>query len=280
MRFLSQTAWSFVASLACLGVVDAADMLEVDLLFPRDNETYAPMERFPIVFGLRNAELGQYLQPTLDVALQNSTSEFWEDRSGIESMSSSVLTRADWSSHEPYFASMFVNAFTTETTWSLYWTVSWTRCKADGDGVFRGHTTWNESTRFLINFTIKNGGQAVDLVAATANGKACANDGFAIGVTDKVNVTNLLGLGSKPELETCMVMASSTPTPTADPCRVTIDSTAAASISAQRSQLLCYDTHPKLTDCPSQRKSAGPRLAVAGVACMTAAFWAFGFLLV
>ncbi len=244
MRFSAPAAWSFLASLACFDVVDAADMLEVDLLFPRDNETYAPMERFPVVFGFRNAELGQYLQPRLDVGLHNSTSEFWQDRTGIEDMASGALTWANWSSHEPYFASVFVNGLTTDT-WSLYWTVFWTRCKADSDGVFRGHTTGNESTRFLINFTIKNGAQAVDLVAATAaNGKAWANDGLAIGVTDKfVNVTDLLKLSSKPELEKCVVMASSTPTPTGTPCRVTIDSTAAASIAAKRSDRMCYDSH-------------------------------------
>ena len=278
MRFSSRAAWSFWASLACLDVIDAADMLEIDLLFPRDNETYAPTELMPIVFGLRNAELGQYLQPELDVGVHNSTSSFY-NHWGVELASTKALTWANWSSHEPYFASIFAPGFTTETTWTLYWTVSWTSCKADGDGVFRGHTKRNESTGFVIKFTIKNGGQAVDLAAATANGKACASDGFAIGVTDKfVNVTNLLGLGEGPNLETCVAMASSTPTPTADPCRVTIDSTAAASISAELSLASCYALHSP-TECPSRRKSAGPRLAVAGTVCMAAALWAFAFLL-
>ncbi|KAJ5219643.1 hypothetical protein N7468_008847 [Penicillium chermesinum] len=45
-------------------IINASNILEVDLIFPR-NETYAPAELFPIIFAIQNPERARYLTPEL-----------------------------------------------------------------------------------------------------------------------------------------------------------------------------------------------------------------------
>ena len=56
---------------ACMGtIINASDILEVDLLFPR-NETYAPTNRFPVVFAFQNSKRARYLNPQISYILWN-----------------------------------------------------------------------------------------------------------------------------------------------------------------------------------------------------------------
>jgi hypothetical protein len=114
----------------------------------------------------------------------------------------------------------------------------------------------------------------VPIVFALRNGNA--DLGLAIKVTDTtVEVPRRMDRPGG----TCAVLASS-PTPTPDPCLVNISSAVAASMSASWTARICnilLSLDPR-DNCP--KDNAGPqRLAVAGVACLTVAFGAFGFLL-
>jgi hypothetical protein len=253
-----------VGSLACLGaVVNAAGVLEIDVVFPRTNETYAPTDKFPIVFALQNAELAKHLKPSIHLFVRNG--------SNLESTfghANHDLTYANYSS-EPYFVYRYLN-IDTEGPHQLFSTASWRNCDESSDQVgILGNTT-----NFSVHFTIKRGGQEVDLVAATANDKTCfTENGVAINVTDQTyEVPPSWG---RPD-GTCAVLASSSPTPTANPCRVKIDTAVAASMSASLHAALCRGLNPP-TDCP--KKNAVQQLAVAGVASFAAACGAIGFLL-
>ncbi|THC91636.1 hypothetical protein EYZ11_008903 [Aspergillus tanneri] len=79
--------------------------------------------------------------------------------------------------------------------------------------------------------------------------------------------------------DTCAVVASSTPTPTPDPCRVNIDSTIVASMSASLKARLCNGLNPP-ADCLEDDESAAQQLAVFGVSCLLAAFGTLGFFLI
>ncbi|KAL2127502.1 hypothetical protein VTI74DRAFT_10625 [Chaetomium olivicolor] len=266
MRPVSRSAWSLVGSLACLGAVaNAAGVLEIDVVFPRNNETYAPTDKFPIVFALQNAELAKHLEPSIDSFIRNGPNLGSSFGHHIHK-----LANANFSS-EPYFVYRYVKA-ETEGPHMLFASASWRSCDESGDQVaFLGN-----STNFGVDFTIKKGGQDVDLVAATANDKTCsAEDGVAINVTDntrEVPASRDLPAG------TCAVLASSSPTATANPCRVKIDTAAAASMSAVLHAGLCKGVNPP-ADCPKE-DNAVPQLAATGVASFAAAFGAIGFVLV
>ncbi|KAK4158316.1 hypothetical protein C8A00DRAFT_39503 [Chaetomidium leptoderma] len=266
MRLFSRAAWSLVAWLSCLGrgtIVDAAagGILEFDVVFPR-NETYAPTDSLPVVFAFQNAELAQYLIPQISYTIHNQSNLLGNDSvSGLRD-----LTWANWSSHEPYFSSASLqnsNRFATEGSWRLTWRLYWESCDEGSLGSVGRPVTFGEvnSTGWSVDFTLKAGGQPVDLT--------CPEElGVAINVTG--TTFNVSG-------GTCMVVPSVTPTTTPNPCLVKVDSAAAASMSAAWHDTLCQSSD-KPADC-SSTESTGQRLAVAGTACLAAAFGALGFLL-
>ena len=277
MRLFSWAAWAMVASLACLGaVVDAAGgVLEVDLVFPR-NETYAPpTDSIPVVFAFQNAAFAQYLNHKISYTVRNQS-----DLAGNPILSfNHDLRWANWSSHEPYLVAAFHEILKTEGRWRLTWSVNWQSCEEDsfpalgsGRGLIGNDSTWS------VDFAVEKGAQTVDLVAATANDKTCpAELGVAINVTGKtVKVPSSANWSGG---DTCAVVASSSPTPTANPCRVKIDSTAASSLSASWTAELCGSLNPPAS-CPSKNAAAGTqRLAVAGAACLGVTLGALGFFL-
>ncbi|KAF2704805.1 hypothetical protein K504DRAFT_449320 [Pleomassaria siparia CBS 279.74] len=111
-----------------------------------------------------------------------------------------------------------------------------------------------------IIFTTQTLAQEVDLVTATKD-KNCPFDvGIAISVTDTLNVSSSVDWSDG---DMCAVVALSNPTP--DPCRVSVDSAAASSISASVKATACKSTSlPASTSCPAadKGKSAAQRLVV------------------
>lgn len=286
MRLLSfsRTAWSLMASLACLGAladvvepVGIASVLEVELVFPR-NETYAPTPWMPVVFALRNAELARHLNPFISYDSYSTPltpNGSWIDRSKSPG-STHTVRWLNLSDHEPYFVYKFHN-FATEGTWNLSWTVSWQSCDAHDFGAHRPGAF--NSSASSVAFTIRDDGPPVDLVAATANDKTCSEEfGVAINVG---NITNEVPYGARSDAgDTCVERAPSSPTPTPSPCLVKIDSAAVASISAAWTDLYCEKRRfNPAAECPPPSDNASQRLAVAGAACLAVAFGAFGFIL-
>jgi len=273
MHLVSRTVWSLVGWMACLAaVVNAAGVLEIDVVFPRNNGTYAPSKFFPIVFALQNGNLAKHLAPAIYSFIRNG--------SNLEStfgQSSRDLTYANYSS-EPYFV-WNLEDIDAEGRYQLLATAAWQSCNVSGDQVSIGGGDIN----FGVTFIIKKGGQEVDLraapaglVAATADDKTCsAKHGVALNVTGQTYEVPA-SLDSRKLSGTCGVLASSSPTPTANPCRVKIDTAVAASMSAFLHASMCKGINPP-ADCP--KENAVQQLAVAGVTSFAGVFGALGFLL-
>jgi hypothetical protein len=269
MQLFSGVGWSLVTSLAYLAVaVNATDggVIEASLVFPR-NETYAPTDSLPIVFAFQNAKLAEHFNFDLYYTIRNAT----DVRSNETVNFFKSLKKANWSSAEPYFASIFYrDKFLVEGQWELLWQLTWGACREEDTSMSRPPRVSN-MTLGGIGFTIKRGAQAADLVAGTANDKPCTEGpGLAVNVTGQVE--------HDPMLNSCAVMvASSTPTP--NPCRVSIGSATAASIAASWTAKACNVTFPP-DFCPAQEDSSSQRLAVAGVASLAAVFGALSFFFV
>jgi len=265
MHLISYAIWPLLGLLAYLGAaVNAASVLEIDVVFPRTNETYAPIDYFPIVFALQNAELAKHLKPSIYSFVRNGT-----DLLDTFGHSITDLTSTNFSSSEPYFVYHYLKSI-TEGPHRLFATAIWRSCDESGDQVaIVGH-----DINLSIYFNVERGGQEVDLVAATE--KCSPQDGVAINVTDQTHdVPEKLSWEQQQLSGTCAVLASSSPTPTADPCRVKIDTTVAASMSAFLKNALCKGLNPP-SDCPEE--SAVQKLVVTGVAGFAAASGAIVFL--
>ncbi|KAK4098179.1 glycoside hydrolase family 18 protein [Parathielavia hyrcaniae] len=263
--------------LACLAaMVEAAGVLEIDLVFPR-NETYAPRTWFPVVFALRNAHLAQHLRPRIGWTILNTTGPTRQRLAGREH----VLYLTNGTTHEPYVVYDWPNLRWKgdEGHLELSWWADWVSCDLSGDEpAFQVNET--PLMTLGIEFTIKSGGQAVDLVAATGNNNegTCAQSGVAINVTDE---TRWVPHDSSDPWAyanaDCAVLASSSPTPTANPCQVEINSAAAESITASMISDLCPYKAANDTTVDCSEDNAAGRLAVAGVACLAATFGALGY---
>ncbi|KAK3398713.1 hypothetical protein B0T20DRAFT_411848 [Sordaria brevicollis] len=270
MHFQPRATWSLLVSLISFGtVVRAADSgrLQADLLFPR-NETYAPAEWMPIVFAIQNTKLAKYLVPMIHY--EGWRTGHYSDGPGF-AHSHTNMERANLSSEDPYFVHNFHSEL-AEGVWRIDWELwhsscneNWTDFTSVGDPVNRNRTLHS------VFFTIKEGGQAVDLVAATADGKTCSEENAAaVDVTGKTQ-----GVPARLDMpdNTCAVVESPRSKPT--PCQVKVDSAVAASMTASLRARLCNGLNPP-DDCPED--NAAQKLAVAGVACLAAGVGMLGFL--
>ncbi|KLU86292.1 hypothetical protein MAPG_05308 [Magnaporthiopsis poae ATCC 64411] len=274
-----RAVWSLVGAAACLGaMVNAAGILDVGIIFPRNNETYEPAEEFPIVWAFQNARLAEHLQPSLKYRLVNLSNP------GAEHLALDKFQRnlnlSDFTDKESGLVLYWTHVkLDGEGRVGMGWEASWAECQnislRDLDAGTRFSV--NRTTTLIVDFDLKKGGKKADLVAATAaNGQECPDQGFALRVTDKTNDVRERPQWAKPE-DKCAVVDSSPPTPTANPCRVKLDKAAVESMEATTFKTKCSGPLDKPANCP-KKDHAVRQFAGVGVAALSAAVGALYFL--
>ncbi|KAL4860946.1 hypothetical protein BDV12DRAFT_180931 [Aspergillus spectabilis] len=248
-------SWLLAVSLGVL--VNAVSVVEVDLLFPR-NETYSPTEAFLIVWAIQNSAKAQLLNPR--------------------------VYEANLSSSDPYLFYHFHEALTPGQWW-LSWQLHYQTCDVEAltdhspfsdEGVFSYTSGW--SRMFAISNSTSTPDKEVDLVAATAN-DSCPDDlnAVVINVTDTTmkSPSNL----NWADRDTCAVTTNSTsgtPVHIPNPCGVSISPEMAASISANLTYRRCRAIDAP-DDCP---KNAAQPLMVLSVSGLLATIGAAAFTIV
>lgn len=241
-RQLSWLGWSLLAAPVWCAAAQVAlpATMEVDLVFPR-NDTYAPSPHMPIVFAIQNAELAAPLNPTFFFEfIKYGTNNSVGFNGELDTQN------ANFSSSDPYFVPASTSRLSNtdaEGTWVLLWDLSTMNCSRDtwsGDVPTRGYRRQSNS----VVFTIKNGAQLPDLVAATSGDPdTCAKTkGFAFNVTDIVS--------PYPEGRNSCAILSPNPPPATQPCGVKIDAAASSSIAATLETARCKGL-PRPADCPA-----------------------------
>ncbi|KAH0425190.1 hypothetical protein CcaCcLH18_11124 [Colletotrichum camelliae] len=273
MYLLPSMKWLLASFHAAVTVAANSGIVEVDLVFPR-NDTYAPTAFFPIVFAIRNSSLAQFVNPYIEIRVRNSS-----DRFDVYVTRDYDLRLANLSSSDPYFESRGFGSFKQEGSYTIVWTVKQQSCLADesSPGNDRVQSVISNNTIRLITFTIKNAAQEVDLVSATNNDDVCLSaQGVAINITNTLEGPGMRWWGVG---DTCAIVAS--PTPTANPCEIKLESATAARISASMTAVECRLSRP-LIDCPSDEedKNNGQHFAAGAVFLVAVAFGTLGFLLI
>jgi hypothetical protein len=215
---------------------------EVDFLFPR-NETYAPSWLMPVVIAIQNPSLAVPLFATVKWNLWegNNTRSPGAITGGHFDVGGDVATARPAPSN-PYLLSTAVNTISyPDGVWTLVWYVQYNIC---------GQPTQSEN--FTTVFTVSKSGNATDIEAATSSDICGTTEAQAFNVTSS-DLCHLLG-----------------PTPTTNPCAVTIDSAAASSLSAlaRATGSICTSYSLNLTCLnpsppPGQPSAANPRVAAA-----------------
>ncbi|KAJ5560199.1 hypothetical protein N7513_002598 [Penicillium frequentans] len=216
-----------------MSITASPGIFEVDLVFPR-NATYSPQALTPIVWALQNPSLASTLTASITWSL-------WEgnNQSSPGSIGSGLveLNQLDVSSSEPLLVSEFVDAVAyPDGDWTLAWSLSVYNC-SQLEGHYHDITRSNSTV-----FTISKSGQKPDLVAATSADECGTMKAYAFNVTSFGDVCGDLG-----------------PTPTTNPCAVTINSTATSSIYAAATAYACspLSRNANVT-CPSVTSASNP----------------------
>lgn len=262
--------------LACAWLVGVAatssGILEGHQVFPL-NDTYAPMEYFPLIFAFKNSELLQFTAPWISF-------QIWDRDNNTDTVitGSFDLSWKNFSIGDPYFAYHGYKHFNREGRWALVWQLVFTTCAEEPD-MFTSKKYINNGTEGFVHFTTNNSAKQVDLVAATDNGGSsdnCPINAISLNVTKtrKVPTRGWDGTG-----ETCAVLASSSDIP--HPCGIKIDATSASSISASITAWYNCESTPRRIDCPieNDKEDGTARTMVAGIALWVATMVAFGYIL-
>ncbi|TFB06270.1 hypothetical protein CCMA1212_001480 [Trichoderma ghanense] len=212
---------------------------EVDLLIPH-NTTYAPSPLMPIVFGVQNPILSKSLQAVIRWDLWEGNNQRSPGSIGGGHLDVDIDVYSEpQPSNDPLLVSASVNTVAyPDGVWTLAWSLEYTNCSQ--------YTTRSET--FYTVFTVSKSGQAPDLEAATSADVCGSAQALAFNFTSWSQV----GCGMPG------------PSPTTNPCAATIDSAAAASLSAfaRETGYVC-SSNSNLT-CPTSFPASGsPRVAAA-----------------
>lgn len=271
MRFPARAVRSLVGLSvlfsAIVAAADIPDLLDIGVVFPRENETYEPTGDFPILFGFQNAEKAAKLNLEIRYFIRNGTGRE-HTTFGFSNFS---LTDADLST-EPYVVPYW-DKVDTEGHFQVFASVYWSVCDESDAEVTMGR---NSST-FSVHFDMKRGAQKIDIPTLTAAKDTCSERaGIVLDVTGETRRI--------PDSdEVCPVIATPSPTATANPCRVEIGTAAAASMTdaqkAWRHAWRCRSEDPPPSDCPKDEDHSSKQFVVAGVATLAAALGVVGFLM-
>lgn len=230
--FLANAILSITHGLLCTAA-ELPGNFEVDLVFPR-NETYSPVPIFPVVFGVQNTALNSDLYATISWSIYRP-----DDREDSRDGGSELSQSLNGSLTDPFLWTFWTDRFLygLEGSWVFNTTLYVGHCLDS-----TGNAAWTEYTK-TINFTTKNGAQAPDLVAATSK------DTCATSETYNFNVTKLEPAkhdSSKWDKSSCAIFATGT-SPTASPCAVAVNQSAASSISAAATSSFCAESYLPLS---------------------------------
>ena len=280
MRILALAGWLPVALVGATDASITPGVVEVDLVFPR-NDSYAPTPVLPVVFAVQNSALAPSIAPYISLTIWN-----WNNMSDTIVTDHFVLTWENFSSSDPFFVHHSYTGFNNEGNWWLTWHVVYQSCTEESlQSPFSRRRIITNSTGWSIGFTTENSTRELDVAAAINDKKSCSEQLHLERLGVAVNVTNALRVPDSASSEwlgrgdMCAVVASATPTP--DPCRATMDSAAAASISSAVAARLCALRDPTLSCPPKDERgeNTAQQLAVGGLACLAAAFGALSYIL-
>ncbi|KAI0506634.1 hypothetical protein F5B22DRAFT_444332 [Xylaria bambusicola] len=230
--------FSLLSAVAARGPPQYPTTLEVDIVFPR-NDTYAPVDAFPLVIAIQNNWLSQYLVFGLFV----SWAIFNEDNQSTSSFVDTGIFMTEEPAYEDqrYLVSATTQLNSTEGQFLFYAYLDVNNCSTadvNANGTYNGDTP---SIKYIGStyFTLQNTTQLPDLVAATSP-DTCASIAALLlnitGYTPRPGVSPIPGL-SPEEQKQCPVIGNATASPT--PCSVRLNQTQAASISASATAIAC-----------------------------------------
>ncbi|KAH2540533.1 hypothetical protein KXW97_004426 [Aspergillus fumigatus] len=214
---------------------------EVDLIFPR-NESYSPSPVTPIIFAIQNPSLLSSLNPEITYYIEQQNVNTNES---VYNSGSIRLSRINYTTSDPYYLYWSTGKLDIEGSFVLAWELQMNNCShsPQSDALTFGYLG---SRRHQLYFSTKNGTSSPDFVAATEDDTCEQSQAQAVQVPDLLEVPSSRTWAAP----SCAVTVGLSPTP--NPCKVKIDSTTAASISAALTSSACANPIRTGLSCPTQ----------------------------
>ena len=303
---------SIVAPLACLaGLVNAAlTTIEYDLMFPRNNVSYAPGPYLPIVFAVKN--YNPAFEPSFLLRSER------RDGSPYTMVQFGGNVWGEPAANDTAFLYTFFDVaiynFTEEGTRPINFWISWTSCGdgPNGHGDSDSDTTYNHSSTASVLFRTDKGGQPINLLSSKDT-QCPGLPGIRISLDDTIKPvvdpsTATVGIHECMTIMNVDVEGSDVVT---DACTAKLPAALVEEVSWSLSMAECLDvpscsatavltppsktatgsaaaTHTGSTTAPAAAatttgtdpaKNAGERVAMVGTAGLAVAFSVFGLLL-
>ncbi|KAF9890424.1 hypothetical protein FE257_005829 [Aspergillus nanangensis] len=222
---------------------------EVDLLFPRRDEIFAPAPIVPIVFAIQNPRLLATLNPTLSYGIEGVSNPNGRNTTG--GLYHLNEEKDFTNSSDPYLLKLMTPLLDIEGNFTFVWHLSLVKCASDSgtDGIAYEPM----SLRAPFQFSLRHNASAPDMVIADYTDKKLCNRSKALAVSVSETQDLPSTKASEWRVPSCAVDPEWT---TPSPCNVQIDASKAANISADLTAAACR--WPTFTDpiCPTPSPSS------------------------
>lgn len=248
---------------------DLPRTVEVDLLFPQPNTTYAPAPVFPIVFAIQNPDLLRPLRAGLYITMRsypglNYTTAFYPldiDISTIDTNSSETVF--PWS----YVAQAQIPDGHDEASFVVTWQFSTENCSDSTSDSYEDryeyHSDRAKGWSHSSLFTLARGAPAINATAAATKPECKSAQGFAFDVADVKGVQNWGG---------CAVFDEDHPFPEPNPCGATLSDELAANITQEIAHLNCLHSHDDVDVCSGAAATSYATMAASAIAASALIF--------
>lgn len=183
MHLLHRATWLLAAAAGAADplVSGPSEIVQVDVVFPRPNETYAPAPILPLILGFPNPELTPYLHTAyVQVTIGDPRLE-WEERQRTSRGYTFDLRWANFSRPDRQFEYRALTGFDTEGTWEMRWETVWATCDQWVVGS-PGRNVLITAKGLSTTFTIKKGAPEQDLLSSISN--CAAGSAVAFNMTE------------------------------------------------------------------------------------------------
>lgn len=257
----------WLCQLAACRNANQTSFVEVDLVFPRDEQTYAPMPMMPIVFSVYDPNgVAKWLNLQILFQLTN------DHNGNLQSRTRQLTVDMPEKNGTHYVYDTIRHVAETEGSWKFSWTLTYSNCidsedydYYDSDEQAPTLVDIEQQVEGTVSFNTKNDGKKPDL---QDNDNCDSRLVQQYGIEEVFSAPSQFANPYPVTQASCASLQYSEPT--ARPCSITVDAAAASSVSAQMTASECSKYKKTVATCPAESTAAGVQASLSSCVALIA----------
>lgn len=264
----------WLCQLAACRNTNQTNFVEVDLVFPRGEQTYVPMAMMPVVFSIYDpGGVAKWLNLQILFQLTN------DHVGNLETRTRQLTVDIPEKNGTHYVYDTIRHVAEAEGSWKFSWTLIYSYCLEsedydyyDSDDRAPSVVDAGQQVEGTVSFNTKDDGKKPDLQD---------NDNCESRFVQQYGIEEIVPAPSQPANQyTTQASCASLQyaEPTAKPCSITVDAAAASSISAQMTASECSKYQRTVVTCPAKNAAVGLQASLSSSVALIAwcmLGWAF-----